>query len=239
TAPYGSRRRQVSVDLDTTALLAHGVTPAELVSAMGRQNLLLPTGSMKIGTQDFDIKLNGNIPNIAEIGEIPVRSYISERSGDSGRTLLVKDLANVRDGFDPATTIARQNGARSVLNSILAYGGVSTIEAVDHVKNSIPTILDSMPEGVDIQLMFDQSVFVRAAISNVVHEGLIAASLTAAMILLSLGNWRSTCIVAVSIPLAIMSSLIALYLLGQTINLMTLGGLALAIGILVDDATVE
>jgi multidrug efflux pump subunit AcrB len=234
TAPYGARRRQISVDLDTDALIAHGVTPAELVSAMGRQNLVLPTGSMKIGAQDFDIKLNGNIPIIAEIGEIPVRTY-----DGSGRTLLVKDLANVRDGFDPATTIARQNGARSVLNSVLAYGGVSTIEAVDHVKNSIPAILESMPEGVDIQLMFDQSVFVRAAISNVLHEGLIAASLTAAMILLFLGNWRSTCIIAVSIPLAIMSSLIALYLMGQTINLMTLGGLALAIGILVDDATVE
>lgn len=239
TAPYGSRRRQVSVDLDTNALVAHNVTPAELVSAMGRQNLVLPTGSMKIGAQDFDIKLNGNIPSIAEIGEIPVRHYESDLPGVTGRTLLVKDLANVRDGFDPATTIARQNGSRSVLNSVLAYGGVSTIAAVDYVKNSIPQILASMPEGLDIQLMFDQSVFVRAAIGNVLHEGLIAASLTAAMILLFLGNWRSTCLIAISIPLAIMSSLIALYLLGQTINLMTLGGLALAIGILVDDATVE
>ncbi|MCR6654193.1 MAG: efflux RND transporter permease subunit [Cellvibrionaceae bacterium] len=225
--------------MDTNALVAHNVTPAELVSAMGRQNLVLPTGSMKIGAQDFDIKLNGNIPSIAEIGEIPVRHYESDLPGVNGRTLLVKDLANVRDGFDPATTIARQNGSRSVLNSVLAYGGVSTIAAVDHVKNSIPQILASMPEGLDIQLMFDQSVFVRAAIGNVLHEGLIAASLTAAMILLFLGNWRSTCIIAISIPLAIMSSLIALYLLGQTINLMTLGGLALAIGILVDDATVE
>jgi multidrug efflux pump subunit AcrB len=239
TAPYGARRRQVSVDLDTNALVAHGVTPAELVSAMGRQNLVLPTGSMKIGTQDFDIKLNGNIPSIAEIGEIPMRTYASDLPGGNGRTLLVKDLANVRDGYDPSTTIARQNGARSVLNSVLAYGGVSTIAAVDHVKNSIPQILASMPEGLDIQLMFDQSVFVRAAIGNVLHEGLIAASLTAAMILLFLGNWRSTCIIAVSIPLAIMCSLIGLYLFGQTINLMTLGGLALAIGILVDDATVE
>lgn len=237
TAPYGSRRRQVSVDLDTDALLAHGVTPSELVSAMGKQNLVLPTGSMKIGTQDFDIKLNGNIPSIREIGEIPVRS-LADNNGN-GRTILVKDLANVRDGYDPATTIARQNGARSVLNSVLAYGGVSTIDAVNHIKDSIPKMLDVMPEGVDIKLMFDQSVFVSAAISNVLHEGLIAASLTAAMILLFLGNWRSTCIIAVSIPLAIMSSLIALYLLGQTINLMTLGGLALAIGILVDDATVE
>lgn len=200
TAPYGSRRRQVSVDLDTNALVAHNVTPAELVSAMGRQNLVLPTGSMKIGAQDFDIKLNGNIPSIAEIGEIPVRHYESDLAGVTGRTLLVKDLANVRDGFDPATTIARQNGARSVLNSVLAYGGVSTIAAVDHVKNSIPHILASMPEGLDIQLMFDQSVFVRAAIGNVLHEGLIAASLTAAMILLFLGNWRSTCIIATPPP---------------------------------------
>jgi multidrug efflux pump subunit AcrB len=232
TFPYGSRSRQVSVDLDAGALLANNITPSEVVAAMGAQNLILPTGTMKVGDSEFDIKLNGAIANIDEIGSIPIRT-------DRGRTLLLRDLANVHDGFTPGTTIARQNGSRSVLNSVLAFGGVSTIEAVEHIKNSIPEMLAKMPEGIDIKLMFDQSIFVKAAISNVVHEGLIAAALTATLILLFLGNWRSTLIIAVSIPLSIMVSLIGLHLIGQTINLMTLGGLALAVGILVDDATVE
>jgi multidrug efflux pump subunit AcrB len=233
TAPYGSRYRQVSVDLDSASLIANNLTPAELVTAMGQQNLILPTGTMKIADSEYDIKLNGSVPNINQIGQIPIRTDAN------GRTLLVRDVANVHDGFGPTTTLARQNGVRSVLNSVLAYGGVSTIEAVQFIKDSIPEMLRKMPEGVNIKLMFDQSVFVSSAISNVVHEGLIAAALTAAMILLFLGNWRSTCIIAVSIPLSIMVSLICLYLIGQTINLMTLGGLALAVGILVDDATVE
>lgn len=232
TFPYGSRSRQVSVDINAAALLANNLTPAEVVAAMGAQNLILPTGTMKVDDSEFDIKLNGAIATIDEIGSIPIRS-------ERGRTILLRDIANVRDGFLPATTIARQNGSRSVLNSVLAFGGVSTIEAVDHIKNSIPEILAKMPEGIDIKLMFDQSIFVKAAISNVVHEGLIAALLTASLILLFLGNWRSTLIIAVSIPLSIMVSLICLHLIGQTINLMTLGGLALAVGILVDDATVE
>lgn len=232
TFPYGSRSRQVVVDLDAGALLANNLTPADIVAAMGVQNLILPTGTMKVGDSEFDVKLNGAIATIDEIGSIPIRT-------DKGRTLLLRDVANVRDGFMPGTTIARQNGSRSVLNSVLAFGGVSTIEAVEHIKNSIPEMLAKMPDGIDIKLMFDQSIFVKAAISNVVHEGLIAAALTATLILLFLGNWRSTLIIAVSIPLSIMVSLICLHLIGQTINLMTLGGLALAVGILVDDATVE
>jgi CzcA family heavy metal efflux pump len=232
TAPFGARSRQVSVDLNAAALLANNLTPADLVSAMGSQNLILPTGAMKVGDSEFDIRLNGAVPTLAGISAIPLRST-------RGNTLTVGDVANVHDGFSPGTTIARQNGERSVLNSVLAYGGISTLDAVDHVKDSVPRILERMPQGTDIQLMFDQSVFVRSAISNVAHEALIAAALTAAMILLFLGNWRSTCIIAVSIPLSIMASLILLYLIGQTINLMTLGGLALAVGILVDDATVE
>lgn len=232
TFPYGSRSRQVSVDINAAAMLANNLTPSEIVTAMGAQNLILPTGTMKVGDSEFDIKLNGAIASIDEIGSIPIRT-------DRGRTILLRDVANVRDGFLPATTIARQNGSRSVLNSVLAFGGVSTIEAVDHIKDSIPEILSKMPEGIDIKLMFDQSIFVKAAISNVMHEGLIAALLTASLILLFLGNWRSTLIIAVSIPLSIMVSLICLHLIGQTINLMTLGGLALAVGILVDDATVE
>lgn len=232
TFPYGSRSRQVAVDLDAGALLANNLTPADIVAAMGVQNLILPTGTMKVGDSEFDVKLNGAIATIDEIGSIPIRT-------DKGRTLLLRDVANVHDGFTPGTTIARQNGSRSVLNSVLAFGGVSTIEAVEHIKNSIPEMLAKMPEGIDIKLMFDQSIFVKAAISNVVHEGLIAAALTVTLILLFLGNWRSTLIIAVSIPLSIMVSLICLHLIGQTINLMTLGGLALAVGILVDDATVE
>lgn len=232
TFPYGSRSRQVSVDINAAAMLANNITPSEVVAAMGAQNLILPTGTMKVGDSEFDIKLNGAIATIDEIATIPIRT-------ERGRTILLSDIANVRDGFLPATTIARQNGSRSVLNSVLAFGGVSTIEAVQHIKESIPEMLAKMPEGVDIKLMFDQSIFVEAAISNVVHEGLIAALLTATLILLFLGNWRSTLIIAVSIPLSIMVSLICLHLIGQTINLMTLGGLALAVGILVDDATVE
>ncbi len=232
TYPYGAKSRQVVVDLDTSALLANNLTPAEVVTAMGTQNLILPTGTMKVADSEYDIALNGAVPSISEIGDIPIRTV-------NGRTLLVRDVANVRDGFSPATTIARQNGERSVLNSVLKVGSVSTLDVVDHVKNALPELLDKLPKGIDIKLMFDQSVFVRAAVGNVLHEALIAAALTAAMILLFLGNWRSTCIIAVSIPLSIMTSLILLYLIGETINLMTLGGLALAVGILVDDATVE
>lgn len=233
TYPYGSKNRQVSVDLDTHALLANNLTPADLVTAMGTQNLVLPTGSMKIADSEYDILLNGSVPSLAEIGDIPVRTDAD------GQMVRVRDVANVRDGFQPGTTIARQNGERSVLTSVLKVGGISTLDVLEHVKASIPKILEKLPEDVDIKLMFDQSLFVRAAIQNLVFEGLIAASLTAAMILLFLGNWRSTCIIAISIPLSIMTSLIILYLIGETINLMTLGGLALAVGILVDDATVE
>lgn len=232
TYPYGSSSRQVSVDVDAAALYARGLTPSDLVTAIGAQNLILPTGTLKLDEREYDIALNGAIASIPKIADIPVRSR-------DGSTVLVGDVAQVRDGSAPQTTIARQNGDRGVITSIFKVGQVSTLEVVDHVKQSIGKLRERLPEGVDLTLMFDQSLFVKAAVSNVVHEGLIAASLTAAMILLFLGNWRTTCIIAVSIPLSIMCSLIALHLLGETINLMTLGGLALAVGILVDDATVE
>ncbi|MDB6062220.1 MAG: putative transport transrane protein [Verrucomicrobiaceae bacterium] len=232
TAPYGAKYRQVSVDLNADALLANNLKPADIVTAMGEQNLILPTGTIKVADSEYDIALNGAVPTIAEIGDIPIHTI-------NGRTVLIRDVANVHDGFSPATTIARQNGERSVLNSVLKVGGVSTLDVVDQVKNSVPILKEKLPPGTDIKLMFDQSLFVRGAVRNVLHEALIAAALTAAMILLFLGNWRSTCIIAVSIPLSIMASLIILYLIGETINLMTLGGLALAVGILVDDATVE
>jgi multidrug efflux pump subunit AcrB len=232
TYPYGAASRQVSVDIDNPALLARGLTPADLVSALGAQNLILPTGTMKLGDREFDIALNGAIPSVAAMGDIPVRTV-------NGSTVFLRDVANVRDGASPLATIARQNGESGVLASIFKVGRTSTLEVVDHVKASMAKIAEQFPPGIELKLMFDQSVFVKAAVSNVVHEALIAAGLTAAMILLFLGNWRSTCIIAVSIPLSIMCSLIVLYLIGQTINLMTLGGLALAVGILVDDATVE
>jgi multidrug efflux pump subunit AcrB len=232
TRPYGTKDRQVSVDINTPALLARGLTPADLVNAMAAQNLILPTGSIKIGGGEYDVGLNGAIPSIARFGEIPVRSA-------NGNTILLRDVATVRDGAAPQLTIARQNGERGVLASIFKVGGVSSLDVVDHVKNSVAKLRDLLPPGIDLTLLFDQSLFVKAAVGNVLHEALIAAGLTAAMILLFLGNWRSTCIIAVSIPLSIACSLIVLYLIGQTINLMTLGGLALAVGILVDDATVE
>ncbi|MGI9212463.1 MAG: efflux RND transporter permease subunit [Methylococcaceae bacterium] len=232
TYPYGGKGRQVTVDVDPSALLAQGLTPNDLVEALAAQNLILPTGTLKVGTTEYDVTLNGAVPTIARIGELPVRTI-------NGVTTLIRDVAQVRDGSSPPTTIARQNGERGLLQSIFKIGNISTLDVVRFVKNTLPEMLSRMPEGINITLMFDQSLFVRAAIGNVLHEGLIAAGLTAAMILLFLGNWRSTAIIAVSIPLSLLSSLIALHLLGETINLMTMGGMALAVGILVDDATVE
>ena len=232
TKPYGTKDRQISVDLDSTALLARDLSPVDLVNTMAAQNLILPTGSIKLGETELDVTLNGSITKIASIADLPVTTT-------NGNTIFIRDVAQVRDGSATQTTIARQNGERGVLTSIFKVGNISTLEVVDHVKESIPKILEQMPAGIDISLMFDQSLFVKAAVGNVLHEALIAASLTAALILLFLGSWRSTCIIAVSIPLSIMCSLIMLYLIGETINLMTLGGLALSVGILVDDATVE
>ncbi|MEQ1601883.1 MAG: efflux RND transporter permease subunit [Methylophilaceae bacterium] len=232
TSPFGSKSRQITVDIDPAALVARGLAPSDLVEAMAEQNLILPTGTIKIGSTEYDVTLNGAIASIPRISEIPLRTV-------NGTTTLIGDIANVRDGSAPMTTIARQNGERGILTSIFKVGSVSTLDVVEHVKQTIPKMLAQMPEGINMRLMFDQSLFVKAAVSNVIHEGLIAASLTAAMILLFLGNWRSTCIIAVSIPLSIMVSLMMLYLIGETINLMTMGGLALAVGILVDDATVE
>lgn len=232
TRPYGTKDRQISVDLDSTALLARGLSPVDLVNTMAAQNLILPTGTIKLGDTELDVTLNGSITKIATIADLPITTT-------NGNTIFMRDVAQVRDGSAAQQTIARQNGERGVLTSVFKVGNISTLEVVDHVKQSIPKIIDQMPPGIDLNLMFDQSLFVKAAVGNVVHEALIAASLTAALILLFLGSWRSTCIIAVSIPLSIMCSLIVLYLIGETINLMTLGGLALAVGILVDDATVE
>lgn len=232
TNPFGAKSRQITLDIDAPALIARGLSATDLSDTLVAQNLILPTGSIKVGGNEYDVILNGAVASIPKLADLPVKT-------DNGVTTLVGDVALVCDGPAPVTTIARQNGERGILTSIFKVGRISTLEVLEHVKLSIPKLRDLMPEGINMRLMFDQSLFVKAAIGNVLHEALIAAGLTAAMILLFLGNWRTTCIIAVSIPLSIMCSLIALYWVGETINLMTMGGLALAVGILVDDATVE
>jgi CzcA family heavy metal efflux pump len=229
--PYGGKSRVISVDLDTKALLAKGLTPTDVVNAVNAQNLILPSGTAKIGTTEFNISMNGSPDSIAGLNNIPVLSK-------NGATTYLSEVARVRDGFSPQTNIVRQNGERGVLISVLKNGGSSTLDIVSTLRAILPVALQSLPEDLKITPLFDQSLFVKAAISGVIREAVIAACLTAAMILLFLGNWRSTCIIAVSIPLSILSSVLVLYALGETINIMTLGGLALAVGILVDDATV-
>ncbi|HWT36120.1 MAG TPA: efflux RND transporter permease subunit, partial [Paraburkholderia sp.] len=229
--PYGGKSRLISVDLDTRALLAKGLTPLDVVNAVNAQNLILPTGTAKIGPKEYTVNMNGSPTTVAGLNDIPVRTV-------NGATTYLREVAHVRDGFSPQTNIVRENGRRGVLISILKTGSASTLSIVNTLHDLLPNAQASLPSDLKVTALFDQSVFVKAAIRGVVREAVIAAALTAAMILLFLGNWRSTCIIAISIPLSILTSLIALHALGQTINIMTLGGLALAVGILVDDATV-
>ena len=229
--PYGGKQRVISVDLDTNALLAKGLTPSDVVNAVNTQNLVLPSGTAKIGSTEYVLATNGSPDTIAGLNSIPVLTR-------NGATTYLSEVAHVRDGFSPQTNIVRQNGRRGVLVSIIKNGGASTLDIVSALLAELPQAEQILPKDLKITPLFDQSGFVRAAISGVVREALIAACLTAALILLFLGNWRSTCIIAVSIPLSILTSIIALYALGETLNIMTLGGLALAVGILVDDATV-
>jgi multidrug efflux pump subunit AcrB len=229
--PYGGKQRVISVDLDTNALLAKGLTPNDVVNAVNTQNLVLPSGTAKIGSTEYVLATNGSPDTIAGLNSIPVLTR-------NGATTYLSEVAHVRDGFSPQTNIVRQNGQRGVLVSIIKNGGSSTLDIVSALLAQLPIAKQILPKDLKITPLFDQSSFVRAAISGVVREALIAACLTAALILLFLGNWRSTCIIAVSIPLSILTSIIALYAIGETLNIMTLGGLALAVGILVDDATV-
>ena len=229
--PYGGKSRLISVDLDTAALLSKGLTPADVVNAVNAQNLVLPSGTAKIGSTEFNVAVKGSPDTIDGLNDLPVRSV-------RGATTYLRDVAHVRDGFSPQTNIVRQDGQRGVLLSVLKNGGASTLQIVKELRERLPNVLQSLPQSLKITPLFDQSLFVKAAIGGVVREALIAACLTAALILLFLGNWRSTCIIAVSIPLSILSSILALWGIGETINIMTLGGLALAVGILVDDATV-
>ncbi len=229
--PYGGKVRAVSVDIDPQALLAKGMTSSDIINAVTTQNLTLPAGTTKIGDTEFNVTLNSSPPSIAELNNIPVRTV-------GGATTFLREVAHVRDGFSPQINIVRQDGQRGLLLTALKNGGASTLDVVNAVKAKLPSLLPLLPEGIEVKLLADQSIFVKEAIAAVVHEALIAGVLTALMLLLFLGNWRSTLIIAVSIPLSIFSSLIVLHLLGETINIMTLGGLALAVGILVDDATV-
>ena len=229
--PYGGKQRSVMVDIDIPKLQSYGLTPNDVVTALGSQNLILPSGTVKIGTLEYNISLNGSPQDVTDLNNLPIRAV-------NGSIVYIRDVAHVRDGFTPQTNIVRQDGVRSTLISILKNGDVSTLNIVSDVKAMIPRIKPTLPASLDIRPLFDQSVFVKAAIKGVVTEGLTAACLTALMILLFLGDWKSTLIIAISIPLSVLSSILILDLLGETINLMTLGGLALAVGILVDDATV-
>jgi multidrug efflux pump subunit AcrB len=229
--PFGGKSRQISVDIDSAALNAKGLTPNDIINAINAQNLILPSGTAKIGTTEYAIALNGSPDSIAGLNHIPVVTK-------NGATTYLSEVAHVRDGFSPQTNIVRQNGQRGVLVPIIKNGGSSTLDIVSTLMATLPSVAQILPKDLKITPLFDQSGFVRGAISGVVREAVIAACLTALLILVFLGNWRSTCIIAVSIPLSILCSIIALYICGETLNIMTLGGLALAVGILVDDATV-
>ena len=229
--PYGGKQRQVMIDLQPTLLQAKGLSPADVVNAVSNENLVLPSGTSKIGQFEYDIGLNGSPRTIAELNDLPVKA-------DHNTTIYVHDVGNVRDGFSPQTNIVRRDGQRSALLTIMKIGTASTLDIVHEVRAMLPQIAATLPPALKMEPISDQSLFVRAAINGVVREAIIAACLTAVMILLFLGSWRSTLIIAVSIPLSILTSICVLSALGETINIMTLGGLALAVGILVDDATV-
>lgn len=230
--PYGGKPRQIMVDLDPQALLANGLTPTDVNGAITAQNLTLPTGTARIGTREYTVSLNSSPEVIRALNDIPVRQV-------NGRTIFVRDVAHVHDGFAVQTNVVRKDGRRAVLLTILKNGDTSTLEIARRIKAMLPVIQAAAPPGLEIELLVDQSRFVAAAIESVLTEGLIAAALTATMILLFLGSWRSTLVVATSIPLSVLVALVALSGMGHTLNIMTLGGLALAVGILVDDATVE
>ena len=230
--PYGGKTRVVSVDLDLTALKARGMTPQDVVDAVGAQNLVMPGGTAKVGGLEYDVELNTSASALEELNELPVRTV--------GNTVIrLKEVAQARDGSQPQQNIVRHNGTRGVLLTILKSGMSSTLSVVEDIKKMMPKAMSTVSADIIVKEFSDQSRFVRAAINGVLHEGLVAAGLTALMILLFIGSWRSTIIIAVSIPLAVLCSVAVLSALGETINLMTLGGMALAVGILVDDATVE
>ena len=235
--PYGGKQRQIMVDIDPARLHGAGISPRDVLNAVSTQNVVLPAGTAKLGTNEYPVILSSTPETLEELAGIPIKTDASNR------TLYIRDVASVRDGNAPQTNMVHVSGHRSVLMPILKNGDASTLDVTDAVKRIIPQALDRLPKEarghLTVKTLFDQSLFVRNSIDNVLHEGLIAAGLTALMILLFLGSWRSTLVVITSIPLAILFSIIILHALGETLNVMTLGGLALAVGVLVDDATVE
>jgi multidrug efflux pump subunit AcrB len=230
-SPYGGRVRQIQIDLDPVALQSKGLSAQDVASALAAQNQIVPPGTAKIGPFEYDVTLNNSPSALAELNMLPIKTV-------GGATIYMKDVAHVWDGYPPQQNEVRVDGRRSVLMTVLKSGSASTLSIIDAVKAALPRIQAGLPPSLKIVTLNDQSLFVRAAISGVVREGAIAAALTSLMILLFLGSWRSTVIIATSIPLAVLSAIIGLAVFGQTLNIMTLGGLALAVGILVDDATV-
>ncbi len=229
--PYGGKQRQIMVDLDQRLLQSKGLSPADIVNAIGNQNVVAPSGTVKIGPFEYDVEMNTSPKTVAELNDLPVKVV-----GNS--TIYVHDVATVNDGFAPQTNIVRLDGQRGTLITVLKAGNASTLDVVNGVRQLLPRVETTLPPELKVKPVSDQSIFVRAAVSGVVREAVIAACLTGLMILLFLGNWRSTVIIAISIPLSILTSVMVLSALHETINIMTLGGLALAVGILVDDATV-
>jgi multidrug efflux pump subunit AcrB len=231
TSPLGGRVRQIQIDLDPQALQARGLSAQDLETALSAQNQIIPAGTIKVGQFEYNVRLNNSPEAIAELNNLPIRQV-------NGATIYMRDVAHVRDGAPPQQNVVRMNGHRAVLMTILKSGSSSTLDIVDGVKSLIPKLKATLPPSLKITPLADQSIFVRAALSGVVREGVIAAALTGLMILLFLGSWRSTLVIVISIPLAILFSIALLSWKGETLNVMTLGGLALAVGILVDDATV-
>jgi len=230
--PFGGRPKAVLVDLDPAKLTAHGISARDVTEAVTLQNLILPAGSLKLGDREYNVRLNSSPEVLDALNDLPIRRV-------DGATVLLRDVAQVRDGYDVQTNIVRENGQRSVLLTVLKNGGASTLDVVRKLKDELPRVLATLPDSLRVRTLFDQSVFVESSLTGVLLEATIAAVLTGLMILLFLGSWRSTVIVGVSIPLSILVSIIVLKLFGQTLNLMTLGGMALAVGMLVDDSTVE
>ncbi len=230
--PYGGKQRQIMIDINPQRLFAWGLSPRDVNNALGVQNVIVPTGTAKIGVDEYPIVLNSSPELLDQIESIPIKFV-------HGTTVYIRDVANVRDGYAPQTNMVHVSGKKSVLMSILKQGSASTLDVVKRIRDTLPTTLSRLPKELKTTLLFDQSIFVRAAVSGVVKEACIAAALTALMLLVFLGSWRSTLIVIISIPLSILVSIIILSWLGETLNVMTLGGMSLAVGILVDDATVE
>jgi len=229
--PYGGKQRAIMVDLNMQAMQSKAVSPLDVVNTINTQNLILPSGTAKMGSFEYEVEMNGSPRTSAELNDLPIKTV-------NGSTIYIRDVGYVRDGFTPQTNIVRVDGQRSSLMSILKLGDASTLDVIANVRRMLPGIEQTLPLRVDIRPLSDQSIFVKASINGVIREGVIAACLTGFMILVFLGSWRSTSIIAVSIPLSVLTSVILLTALGESINIMTLGGLALAVGILVDDATV-